>query len=142
MGNKVSKPKHLIVLKIAGFIGIIVAIVGGVLSFKGFGDFESNNFMIGGIMTSVGLFAGIFCLIFGFRPEIAKIGTKTAKYIQNQNKEDLKEMSTTSAEIKEEAVTKTVKAVKKGLQDSKFCKECGKEIDSDAKFCEHCGTKQ
>jgi len=142
MKNKEIKPIHLIILKIVGFIFLGVTIAGIVLSVKSFDDSKSNNYMIGGIMTCFGLFISIACLMCGFRPEIIKMQTKTSKYIQNQNKEDLKEINTTTAEIKEDAITKTAKAVKKGLKDAKFCKNCGKEIDSDSKFCNYCGTEQ
>ena len=57
------KPKHFIIFKIIGIIGIILAIIGFVLTFVGFGDFESNNFMIGGLMTTFGLFIGVSCLV-------------------------------------------------------------------------------
>lgn len=140
MKNK--KPKFLIVLKILGFVFIGVAIAGAVISAKGFGDFESNNFMIGGIMASVGAFIGVACLVIGFMPFMARGMTKTAKYIQQENKNDLKDMAITSAEIASEAVTKTAKAVKEGIKDSKFCKQCGAEIDSDSIYCSKCGKKQ
>ena len=77
--------------------------------------------------------------MIGFRPEMAKLSTKTAKYIQEENKEDLKEIVTTTAEIHSEAVTVTTKAIKEGLKDTMYCKHCGKEVDIDSKFCKHCG---
>lgn len=140
MGNK--KPKFLLILKILGFVFIGVAIAGAVIAFKGFGDFESNNFMIGGIMASLGSFAGISCLVVGFMPAMTKGMTKTAKYIQEENKEDLKDMANTSAEINSEAITKTARSVKEGLKSTKFCKYCGAEIDSDSVFCSTCGKEQ
>lgn len=48
MDDKNKKPAHLLVLKIIGFIGIAVAIVGFVMVINGFGDFEHNTFMLGG----------------------------------------------------------------------------------------------
>ena len=140
MGNK--KPKFLLILKILGFVFIGVAIAGAVIAFKGFGDFESNNFMLGGIMASIGSFAGISCLFVGFMPAMTKGMTKTARYIQEENKEDLKDMANTSAEINSEAITKTARSVKEGLKSTKFCKYCGAEIDSDSVFCSTCGKEQ
>lgn len=140
MGNK--KPKFLLILKILGFVFIGVAIAGAVIAFKGFGDFESNNFMLGGIMSSLGSFAGISCLVVGFMPAMTKGMTKTARYIQEENKEDLKDMANTSAEINSEAITKTARSVKEGLKSTKFCKHCGAEIDSDSVFCSTCGKEQ
>lgn len=124
--------KHLLVFKIIGFIGLGVALLGITKLMSGFGDFSTNNFMIG-------MFVGFTCLIIGFRPEMAKLSTKTARYIQEENKEDLKEIVTTTAEIHSEAVTVTAKAIKEGLKDTMYCKHCGKEVDVDSKFCKHCG---
>ena len=108
--------KHLLVFKIIGFIGLGVALLGITKLMSGFGDFSTNNFMIGMFMFPVGMFIGFTCLIIGFRPEMAKLSTKTARYIQEENKEDLKEIVTTTAEIHSEAVTVTAKAIKEGLK--------------------------
>ena len=137
-----NKPKHFIIFKIIGLIGIILAIIGFVLTFVGFGDFESNNFMIGGFLTIFGMFIGIPCLIIGFRPEITKMSAKSAKYIQQENKEDFRDIASNTAEIASEAITKTTTAIKKGLDDKIFCKYCGEKIDSDSKFCNKCGKEQ
>ena len=137
-----NKPKHFIIFKIIGLIGIILAIIGFVLTFVGFGDFESNNFMIGGFLTAFGLFIGISCLIIGFRPEITKMSAKSAKYIQQENKEDFRDIASNTAEMASEAITKTTTAIKKGLDDKIFCKYCGEKIDSDSKFCNKCGKEQ
>lgn len=137
-----NKPKYFIIFKIVGFIGIILAITGFVLTFVGFGDFESNNFMIGGLMATFGLFIGVSGLVIGFRPEITKASTKSIKYIQQENKEDLKDIASTAVEITSEAITKTATAIKTGLDDKMFCKHCGEKIDSDSKFCNKCGKEQ
>ena len=137
-----NKPKHFIIFKIIGLIGIILAIIGFVLTFVGFGDFESNNFMIGGFLSTFGLFIGISCLMIGFRPEITKMSAKSAKYIQQENKEDFRDIASNTAEIASEAITKTTTAIKKGLDDKIFCKYCGEKIDSDSKFCNKCGKEQ
>ena len=137
-----NKPKHFIIFKIIGLIGIILAIIGFVLTFVGFGDFESNNFMIGGFMATFGMLIGIPCLIMGFRPEITKMSAKSAKYIQQENKEDFRYIASNTADIASEAITKTTTAIKKGLEDKIFCKHCGEKIDSDSKFCNKCGKEQ
>lgn len=137
-----NKPKYFIIFKIVGFIGIILAITGFVLTFVGFGDFESNNFMIGGLMATFGLFIGVSGLVIGFRPEITKASTQSIKYIQQENKEDLKDIASTAVEIASEAITKTATAIKTGLDDKMFCKHCGEKIDSDSKFCNKCGKEQ
>ena len=137
-----NKPKCFIIFKIVGFIGIILAIAGFVLTIVGFGEFESNNFMIGGLMATFGLFIGVSGLVIGFRPEITKASTQSIKYIQQENKEDLKDSASTAAEIASEAITKTATAIKTGLDDKMFCKHCGEKIDSDSKFCNKCGKEQ
>lgn len=136
-----KKPGHFLIFKIIGFIGVAIAIIGLVLVITGFGDFTNNNFMIGGIMLALGFFMGFSCLTIGFRPEISKMATRSARYIQQENKEDLKEMASTSAEITSEAATTTARAIKEGLKNTIFCKHCGKEIDADSKFCRYCGKE-
>ena len=67
-----NKPTHLFIFKVVGFIGIFVAIIGFILTFKGFGDFEHNYFMLGGAMSTLGIFVGVSFLVLGFRPEIRR----------------------------------------------------------------------
>ena len=69
--------------------------------------------------------------------------TKSARYIQQQNKDDLKDIVDTTADIASDGITKTTKAIKKGLSANKiYCKHCGAQIDADSKFCNQCGEKQ
>ena len=136
-----KKPIYLI-LKIVGFIGIAVAVFGGYLSITSFGNFENNNFMIGSILATFGLFVGVSCLVSGFRTEIMKHSIKTAKIIQEENKEVLTEIANNVAEISSGAVEKTAQAVKKGVSEEKaYCKHCGALIDADSKFCSKCGKE-
>ena len=139
-----KKPLSLIILRIIGICALAIALLGIVLVITGFDDFETNKFMIGGFLTTFGLFAGVSCTVAGFLPEISKTSIRTQKYIQNENKEDLKDIANTSAEIHAEAVTTITHAAAKGFTqgDTVFCKECGAKIDADSKFCRHCGTKQ
>ena len=139
-----QKPKHFLIFKIIGFIGVAVGIVGFILSFSGFGNFKNNNFMIGGFLACFGMFIGITCLVIGFRPEISKLSTKSTKYIINNNKDDLTDITNTSADIIDDAITQTARSVKRGLsqKESMFCKHCGAQIDIDSKFCNKCGKEQ
>ena len=138
-----KKPIIFLIFKILGFLGICMAVAGFFLTIVGFDDFESNNFMIGGLMVAFGLFFGVSLLVVGFSPDIAKFGARTMKYIQSQNKEELTEISTTSAQISRDAVTILSSAVKDGFsKETIFCKHCGKAIDADSKFCSHCGKEQ
>ena len=135
-----NKPKHFTILKIVGVCGFIIFITGLVLLISGFDDFDNEwKFMTGMFMMPVGFMSGMSCTILGFGPEISKLRAKSAKYIQQENKEVLEDIATTSAEINSDAVTITAKAVKAGLKDTIFCKYCGEEIDEDSQFCKHCG---
>jgi hypothetical protein len=133
------KPLHFLILKILGVLLLAVVVTGFVFVFTGFGDLSSNKFMIGGLMTTLGLFGASVCLSVGFSPELAKMRTRSARYIQNENKDELREIATTSAEIASDAVSTVSRAVQDGLRKTVFCKHCGKEIDADSKFCSHCG---
>ena len=137
-----GKPKHFLVLKIIGIIALVAVVIGAYLVIVGFGDFESDNFMIGALTATLGVMIAIPCLIMGFSPEIAKTSTKTARYIQEENKEDLTEMANTTADIMGEATAKMAKSFREGFNDYKFCKHCGAKIDADSKFCSKCGKEQ
>ena len=137
-----KKPKHFLIFKIIGFFGILVTVTGIIFLIIGFGDFETNNYLIGMFMFPFGIFISVFGLTTGFKPEISKVSTETVKYIQEENKEDLQDIMTTKAEIAAEAVTITANAVKDGLQNSIYCKHCGEKIDADSIFCRYCGGKQ
>ena len=137
-----DKPKHYLVLKFFGFIGIFVFIFGIVLSVSNFGNFDNNYFMFGGVLSCFGLPCGVLGLVLGFRPELTKLSVRSAKYIQQENREDLKDMAPTSAEISEDAVSTLAAAFREsGRPDKIFCKHCGAAIDSDSVFCSKCGRK-
>jgi hypothetical protein len=140
--NKNQKPIHFLIFKILGCVFAVVAIIGVGLTISGFGNFENNNFMIGGIMTTFGLFLAGGLLVNGFKPEIAKMSTKSVRYIQEENKDDFSKIASTTADITSDAITKTTKAIKNGIKNTKFCKHCGAEIDADSKFCNSCGGEQ
>ena len=139
-----KKPLSFLILRIIGFCCLALALLGIVLVIVGFGDFETNNFMIGGFLTTFGLFTGIACTVASFLPEISKTTIRTQKYIQNENKEDLTDLANTAAEINANAVTTISRAAAQGFtqENTVFCKECGAKIAADSKFCRHCGTKQ
>ena len=137
-----KKPIRFIILKIVGFVGVAVLIAGIVLAINGFGDFESNNFMIGTFLAVVGVAIAGTCLTSGFGPEIAKARAKTIRYIQEENKDDLSAIATNNAQITSDAVKTTVGAVKEGIKETKVCKHCGEKIDEDSKFCSSCGKEQ
>ena len=140
MNNK--KPISFLILKIVAVLGVAVLVFAFVMLFTGFGDFESNNFMIGMFLLPVGIGATVAGILVGFGPEIAKMKARNSKYIQQEIKGDLTDIVNTNAEINSGAITTTTQAVKKGLSDNKFCKYCGAEIDADSIFCNKCGKEQ
>ena len=136
-----NTPRYLWIFKIIGVIGAIASVTGIVLAITGFGDFESNNFMIGGFMAVIGFMMTGFGITIGFAPEIAKARTKAVRYIQEENKEDLTAIANNSADIMSDAVSKTANALANGVQKTMFCKHCGARIDIDSKFCSSCGKE-
>ena len=136
-----NRPKHFWIFKMIGVVGAILAVSGIVLTISGFGDFESNNFMIGAFVAVIGFMMAALGITIGFGPEIAKARAKTLRYIQEENKEDLTAIANNSAEIMSEAVSKTANAVANGAQKTMFCKHCGASIDADSTFCSSCGKE-
>lgn len=136
-----NKPKHFWIFKIIGIIGVVTMVTGVVLALVGFGDFESNNYMIGCFMAPIGVLMTALGITIGFSPEIAKARAKTLRYIQEENKEELTAIATNNAEIMSDAISKTADAVTSGMQKTMFCKHCGKTISIDSTFCSHCGKK-
>ena len=137
-----SKPKHFLIFKMVGAVGIIAAVTGVILTIKGFGDFESNNFMIGSFAAVFGVMAASIGITIGFGPEIARAKAKSVRYIQEENKEDMTAIASNTAQIISDAVATTAGAFSEGMRKTKFCKHCGTEIDSDSKFCSSCGKEQ
>ena len=136
-----KKPGHFLVFKIIGFIGVAIAVIGLINLISGFGSFHTQKFLIGMFMMPIGFFLGFTFLMLGFRPEVSKMASKSVKYIQQENKDVLKDIASTNADINSDAVTITAKAFKEGFKDTVFCKHCGKEIDADSKFCRYCGKE-
>ena len=136
-----KKPMHFLIFKLVGLAGIITLIFGIVLAARGFGDFESNNFMIGGFLTVFGVMATAIGIMIGFGPEIVKARLQATRYIQEEAKDDLTAIASNSAEITKDAVTTTAEAIREGIEIKKYCKHCGAKIDSDAKFCTTCGKE-
>jgi len=138
-----NKPKYLLVLKIVGFIGIALAIFGIVLAISNFGNFDNDLFMVGGFIACISCFVGVSSLVIGFRPEITKLSIKLSKHIQEENKEDIKDIVNTTVDITGDAISKVSKSIKNGLEEDKmYCKHCGALIDKDSIFCNRCGKEQ
>ncbi len=139
MENK--KPKFFLVLRI---VAICMFVVGVILIVLGTTKYKMNDVMINPALFAPGLFLAVMslpCFIVSFLPEIQNLGVRTIKYMQNANKEDLKDISTQAADIRSEAIKNTAKSIKDGIKDTMYCKECGAVIDADSKYCKECGKK-
>ena len=155
-----QKPKLFLVLKILGFtmivIGLAVLIVG--LNMKVpednfdmiFGNSVQNR-MDAITKKNFTIFGGVACIMFsipilsvGFSIEIKKMGIKTKKYVLEENREDLSNIADITADIAEESVKQTARAIKEGFsnEDAVYCKYCGQKIDADSIFCKSCGKRQ
>ena len=135
-----KKPKIFTVLKVLApilLIGGAVMIILGIVLSQGNGP--EAGLLVPGVFL---VFISIFLLFVAFMPNINKTMIKTAKYLQEDNKDDLTQIMDTSADITKGAITKTAKAVKDGLKDYKYCRFCGEKIEEDSQFCKHCGKKQ
>lgn len=91
------------------------------------------------------IFIFTFALIFSpkLRGKIMSNQIKATKYMVDESKNDIKDITTNMANATKESVTITTRAIKKGLtQDTMYCKHCGSEIDIDSKFCKKCGKEQ
>ena len=76
------------------------------------------------------------------KKEMSKI-IKDTKDVISSNEDDLREISTKSANISKDGIEITARAIKDGfMKDTIFCKHCGASIDSDSKFCKSCGKEQ
>lgn len=69
---------------------------------------------------------------------------KSVKYMMDNSKDDIENISTNMANATKDGVEITAHAIKKGFTDeeSVYCKNCGSKIDADSKFCKRCGKEQ
>ncbi len=163
MENKTQKPKIFLILRI---IAIVLLITGIVLLVKSFnhdvpamgesGWFEAEStqagFRFGGI-TCIFISLPVFC--WSFIPDIRKMSIRTAKYLQQETKDDIKDILDTNMDITRDARQETVDMLADGIsktrgnntetttatKKTKYCSNCGGKISATSKFCEHCGTK-
>lgn len=158
--KKIKTPVAFIVFRVLSLVCLIIGIVGVIMAVNT-GPYDNFGFVA---MAMLGFFFTLAFALWGFYPQIQKFTLKMGRHVaessseelkglsktmigiqkdvQEENKDSLTSIASTSADINSEAITKKAKAVKKGLKDTKFCKNCGKEIDADSNFCSKCGCEQ
>ena len=79
-----------------------------------------------------------------FRGKMMSRQIKATKYMMDESKEDLQDISTNMAAATKDGIETTVRAIKKGITEDEdiHCKHCGSKIDNDSKFCKNCGKEQ
>ena len=74
-----------------------------------------------------------------FRGKMMSKQIKAAKYMMDESKDDIRNISTNMADATKDGVEITTRAIK---DERVYCKHCGSLIDKDSKFCKNCGGEQ
>lgn len=101
-------------------------------------------FVVAFILVILG-FVFVLTLMFNpkFRGKMLSNQMKSVKYMMDDSKEDIESISTDMANATKEGVQITASAIKEGFTGKNtFCKHCGSKIDEDSKFCKECGKEQ
>lgn len=138
MSEKIKKPLIFTILLIIAAISAVVSAVLITLGTIQVGKFNSGEAMIGIYLIPV----AVVTALIGFVPEMHRMAVRTERYMQQQTKDDKKQMANTKADISSEAISTTTRAIKEGLKDTKYCPHCGEKIPADSKFCKKCGKEQ
>lgn len=97
-------------------------------------------------ILSILIFILTIILIFSpkARGKMMSQQVKATKYMLDESKEYIKDISTNMAEATKDSIETTTRAIKKGFTENEkiYCKHCGSSIDEDSKFCKHCGKEQ
>ncbi len=96
------------------------------------------------ILTGIGI---VFSIVMMFSPKLRgkmmSKQVKATKYMMDESKGDIKNISNEMAYATKDGIRTTVSAIKEGLSENNvYCKHCGASIDADSKFCKSCGKEQ
>ena len=110
-----------------------------------------NNNIMPVVFIAVFIVAAVFILFTiltimspKLRGKMMSKQIKAAKYMMDESKEDLQDISTNMANATKDGIETTTRAIKKGItnEEKTTCKYCGNGIDKDSSFCKHCGKEQ
>lgn len=100
------------------------------------------------IVPAIILFVTVFMIVSIVSPKMrGKMMArqiKAAKYMLDEAEEDLRDISTRTAQASKSGLSIASGAVKDGFSSGtpKFCKYCSEPIDEDSRYCKRCGKKQ
>lgn len=109
----------------------------------------SNTFNI--MFIIVGIFiAAVFIFVImqimspKFRGKMMSKHVKATKYMMDEVKDDIKDISTDMANATKDGIETTTRAIKNGFMKDEtiYCKHCGHKIAKDSKYCKDCGKEQ
>ena len=101
-------------------------------------------------IMAIGLIIFVFILVFVLmfspkaRGKMMSKQIKATKYMVDETKDDIEDISTNLANATKDGIETTTRAIRKGFteEEGMYCKHCGGKIDKDSTFCKHCGKEQ
>lgn len=101
-------------------------------------------YIIFGIAFLLIILSFVFMFSSKARGKILSKQVESLKYMMDESKDDIENISTNMADATKDGVETTVRAIKKGIteDDEIYCKYCGSKIDKDSKYCKKCGKEQ
>ena len=100
------------------------------------------------IVTVIALLIIVLTFVFMFSPKArGKMMSQQVKSMRNmmdESKDDIQNIYTNMADATKDGIEITARALKKGFTEDEgiYCKHCGNKIDNDSKFCKNCGKEQ
>ena len=100
------------------------------------------------IIPVIAIFIFVLTFVLMFSPKargkMMSKQVKSMKYMMDESKDDIQNISTNMADATKGGIETTARALKKGFTEDEgiYCKHCGNKIDKDSKFCKNCGKEQ